>query len=116
MTPTASSQREAGQRSGQRHQGGDRGTVPAPSARPIRPVRLRSSRGQLPDTPAAACASHDPDLWFSDSPADTAQATALCQACPDRAPCLSGAAQRRETYGIWGGTNFASQPRREEAA
>jgi hypothetical protein len=116
MNRAGSNQREADRRSGQRYQARDRGTVPAPPVHPIRSVRLHSSRGRLPDTPAAACASHDPDLWFSDSPADIAQATALCHRCPDRSPCLSGAMQRRETHGIWGGINFAAQPHREEVA
>jgi hypothetical protein len=116
MTPAASKQSQAGRSSGERHQARDRDTAPAPQGRPIRPVRIHSSHGQLPDTPAAACASHDPGLWFSDSPADIAQATALCHRCPDRAPCLSGAIDRRETYGIWGGTHFTVQPREDEVA
>ena len=42
--------------------------IPAPPVRPARPVTLQFSRGQIPATPGAACTSHDPDLWFSDSP------------------------------------------------
>jgi hypothetical protein len=110
MIPAAGSQheaqREADRMSYQRQQARTRSGVPTPPVHPARPVRLQFSRGQVPGTPHAACAGHDPDLWFSDSPADIAQATAICQGCPDQSPCLSGAIERCETYGIWGATDF----------
>ena len=86
--------------------------TPAPRVRPARPVTLQFSRGHIPLTPAAACASHDPELWFSHFPQDIAQAKAICHGCAHRLSCLSGAMQRRETYGIWGGTDF--NPRHQE--
>jgi len=90
--------------------------IPAPPVRPARPVTLHFSRGQIPATPGAACTSHDPDLWFSHVPRDIAQAKALCRRCPDQAQCLAGAVQRRETYGIWGGTDLNPDHRQEDAA
>lgn len=63
---------------------------------PIEPIGGRSPRG-LP------CHVHDPDLWFSDSPADLERAKALCGTCPVRRECLAGALRRREPCGVWGG-------------
>jgi hypothetical protein len=120
MIPAEGSRREAkrqaDRRSYQRKQATTRGQVPMPQVRPLRPVRLRFSRGQVPATPGAACASRDPELWFSDSPQDIAQAKEICHRCPDRLPCLSGAIQRRETYGIWGGTDFNPDHRKGAVA
>ena len=90
--------------------------IPAPRIRPARPVTLQFSRGHIPPTPAAACARHDPDLWFSDHASDIAQAKAICHQCPDQAPCLTGAMQRRETHGIWGGTDLNPEHRQEAVA
>ena len=120
MTPAAGSrreaQREADRRSYQCRQARAPDDVPAPAVHPLRPVRIQFSRGQVPDTPRAACAGHDLEPWFSDSLADIAQAKAICQGCPDRRPCLSGAVERRETYGIWGGTDFNREHRQEDVA
>jgi hypothetical protein len=90
--------------------------IPAPRVRPARPVRLQFSRGQIPPAPRAACASHDPELWFSERASDIAQATAICQGCTDQAPCLAGALQRRETYGVWGGTDLNPGHHQEDVA
>jgi hypothetical protein len=108
--------RDADRRSCQRQQATARGQAPAPPASPVRPVRLQFSRGPIPDTAQAACASHDPELWFSDSPQDAAQAKAICHRCPERAPCLSGALRRRETYGIWGGTDVTAERQKKDVA
>lgn len=43
------------------------------------------------------------DLWFADLPADIESAKALCAPCPLRTACLSGALERREPWGVWGG-------------
>jgi WhiB family transcriptional regulator, redox-sensing transcriptional regulator len=95
---------------------GSRGEVPPPTVYPVRPVRLQFSQGHVPATPGAACAGHGPELWFSDSRGDIARAKAICQGCPDQLPCLSGAIERRETYGIWGGTDFNREHRQEDVA
>jgi len=104
--------READRGSCPRSQARTRGQVPEP---PARPVKLQFSRGQVPATPDAACPSHDPELWFSGSAQDIAQAKAICHGCPDQTRCLSGAIERRETYGIWGGTDFNPHHREDVA-
>jgi WhiB family redox-sensing transcriptional regulator len=52
------------------------------------------------------CRVYGADLWFAESPADVEQAKALCQHCPVRTPCLAGAMERREPWGVWGGQLF----------
>ena len=52
----------------------------------------------------AACRRADPDLFFSEAPADIAQAKAICAPCPVRATCLAAALTRWQPWGIWGGT------------
>ena len=49
------------------------------------------------------CQRENPELWFSEQPADLEQAKAHCRPCPVRESCLSGAVERREPYGVWGG-------------
>ena len=61
------------------------------------------------DEPVAAevpCQINDPELWFAESPADVEYAKSLCQACPVRQACLTGALERREPWGVWGGELF----------
>jgi len=66
--------------------------------------RLRAAaRGVHSDLP---CRTYDPDLWFSDSPADLELAKSLCAECPLRAECLAGAIERGEPWGVWGGEIF----------
>ncbi len=48
----------------------------------------------------------DPELFFAESPADVEYAKALCGDCPVRHSCLSGAIERREPWGVWGGELF----------
>ena len=52
------------------------------------------------------CRVNDPELWFAESPQDVEFAKALCIDCPVRDLCLSGAQQRREPWGVWGGQLF----------
>lgn len=49
----------------------------------------------------AACADHDPELFFDQ--ATIAAATAVCQECPVKAACLAYARQARLQEGVWGG-------------
>jgi len=58
--------------------------------------RLRSG-DELP------CQVHDPDLWFADTPAELEEAKALCRSCPAQLACLTGALERHEPAGVWGG-------------
>lgn len=46
------------------------------------------------------------DLFFSEQLDDIAAAKAFCRECPVREPCLAGALERREPWGVWGGELF----------
>jgi len=52
------------------------------------------------------CRVNDPELFFAESPSDVEYAKALCTDCPVQALCLSGALERREPWGVWGGELF----------
>src|ERR671938_1911508 len=52
------------------------------------------------------CRKFDPDLWFSDAPAQLELAKSLCGDCPLRVECLAGAVERSEPWGVWGGEIF----------
>jgi WhiB family redox-sensing transcriptional regulator len=52
------------------------------------------------------CRIAEADLWFADDPAELEQAKQLCRDCPARLMCLSGAIERREPWGVWGGEIF----------
>jgi WhiB family transcriptional regulator, redox-sensing transcriptional regulator len=47
--------------------------------------------------------TEDPELFFAESPQDVEQAKAMCRDCRARIACLSGALERREPWGVWGG-------------
>lgn len=53
------------------------------------------------------CRSFDPEVFFAESPEDVEYAKSLCVDCPARTACLSGAMERREPWGVWGGELFA---------
>lgn len=42
-------------------------------------------------------------LFFSDDDFELARAKAICRTCGLQETCLSGAIDREETYGVWGG-------------
>ncbi len=46
------------------------------------------------------------DLFFSDEIPSIRAAKAICATCPLATPCLAGAVQRREPWGVWGGELF----------
>ncbi len=52
------------------------------------------------------CRDYDAELWFAESPDDVEFAKSLCTGCPMRAACLSGALDRQEPWGVWGGQLF----------
>ena len=54
------------------------------------------------------CRSVDPEAFFAESPADVEWAKALCGGCPVREQCLTGALERREPWGVWGGELFVN--------
>ncbi len=64
------------------------------------------SAGSEPIGSLLPCRSFDPELFFAESPEDVEYAKSLCSACPLRAACLSGAVERREPWGVWGGELF----------
>jgi WhiB family transcriptional regulator, redox-sensing transcriptional regulator len=47
--------------------------------------------------------TQDPELFFAESPADLEQAKVMCRGCRARIACLTGALERREPWGVWGG-------------
>ena len=49
------------------------------------------------------CRVHDPELFFAESPEDVETAKAMCRGCEARLACLTGALERREPWGVWGG-------------
>ncbi len=61
------------------------------------PLECLFDDGELP------CRSNDPELFFAESPDDVEYAKSLCAECPLRRPCLAGALERREPWGVWGG-------------
>jgi WhiB family redox-sensing transcriptional regulator len=48
------------------------------------------------------------ELFFSEQLDDIARAKAICAGCPLADPCLEGAIDRREPWGVWGGQLFAN--------
>jgi WhiB family transcriptional regulator, redox-sensing transcriptional regulator len=46
------------------------------------------------------------EMFFSDQIPDIIRAKEICGTCPLVDPCLSGALQRREPWGVWGGQLF----------
>jgi hypothetical protein len=46
------------------------------------------------------------ELFFSDQIPDIIRAKGICASCPMVDPCLAGAMERREPWGVWGGQLF----------
>lgn len=51
----------------------------------------------------AACADHDPELFFGLTAEAVAEAVAVCQGCPVRERCGRWADDMGLIYGVWGG-------------
>jgi WhiB family transcriptional regulator, redox-sensing transcriptional regulator len=45
-------------------------------------------------------------LFFSEQIDDIRRAKQICELCPVQEPCLAGAIERREPWGVWGGQLF----------
>ena len=69
----------------------------------------------------------DPELFFAEARADVEAAKALCRECPVMIACFTGALERREPWGVWGGELFLrgqvvprkrprGRPRKDEVA
>jgi WhiB family transcriptional regulator, redox-sensing transcriptional regulator len=50
--------------------------------------------------------TEDPDLFFAESPQDVETAKVMCMDCAVRIACLTGALERQEPWGVWGGQLF----------
>jgi WhiB family redox-sensing transcriptional regulator len=74
---------------------------PAAAAAMASPVTMSGLRSAQ-DLPCM----DDPELFFAESPDDVECAKALCRGCPARIACLSGAVERSEPWGVWGGELF----------
>lgn len=66
-------------------------------------MERREVSARLDDIP---CRVDDADLWFAEKPEDVEFAKSLCGTCPMRPDCLSGAMERGEPWGVWGGELF----------
>ena len=86
------------------------GAVPAP--RPAGEARAAAEAMASPVTMPGLVSGQDlpcmddPELFFAESPEDVECAKALCRGCTARIACLSGAVERSEPWGVWGGELF----------
>ena len=78
---------------------------PPTASRPVGQALPVTQAPAVPTTAGLPCAD-EPDLFFAESPADVETAKALCRGCAIRIACFSGAAARREPWGVWGGELF----------
>ncbi len=69
-------------------------------------VSSMESADALDNACVLPCHRGNPDLWFAESPADLERAKQLCAPCPIREACLTGALERGEPWGVWGGEIF----------
>jgi WhiB family transcriptional regulator, redox-sensing transcriptional regulator len=60
-------------------------------------------RSRMPDIELDLPCRIAPDLFFAEKPEQIRQARTLCWGCPARDSCLTGALQRGEPWGVWGG-------------
>ncbi|WP_158171248.1 WhiB family transcriptional regulator [Rhodococcus sp. JT-3] len=58
------------------------------------------------DSAEVQCRSSDPDLWFSSVRSELLTAIAWCRKCSRFHQCLTGALDRQEVAGIWGGRHI----------
>ena len=65
-------------------------------------VAVADSATELPVGLDLPC-TEDPELFFAESPEDVETAKAMCRGCQARLACLTGALERREPWGVWGG-------------
>lgn len=58
---------------------------------------------RLPWVDYAVCSQTDPEVFFPEKGASTADAKAVCRRCPVRTECLEAALARGERFGVYGG-------------
>jgi WhiB family transcriptional regulator, redox-sensing transcriptional regulator len=78
---------------------------PPVTSRPVGQA-LSGTQARAAQTAADLPCMDEPDLFFAESPADVETAKALCRGCASRIACFSGAIERREPWGVWGGELF----------
>ncbi len=78
---------------------------PPVTSRPVGQALPGTRMPVVPNARGLPC-MEDPDLFFAESPADVEAAKALCRGCAIRIACFSGAMERREPWGVWGGELF----------
>ena len=78
---------------------------PPMASRPVGQALPGTGPLAVPSAAGLPCAD-EPDLFFAESPADVETAKALCRGCAIRIACFSGALERREPWGVWGGELF----------
>ena len=64
----------------------------------VEPVAVRAPKPRCAD--GHGTLTH---LFFSDTPLDIARAKAICSKCSLAPDCVSGAIERAEPWGVWGG-------------
>jgi WhiB family transcriptional regulator, redox-sensing transcriptional regulator len=79
-----------------------------PAALPVGGIPVAGIPATLAGVPSARTlpCTEDPDLFFAESPGDVEIAKDMCRDCPARLACLTGALERREPWGVWGGQLF----------
>jgi WhiB family redox-sensing transcriptional regulator len=57
------------------------------------------------------CSETDPDIFFPEKGEHTSSHAAkrVCASCPLVVPCLTGALERNEEFGIWGGSSYKNR-------
>ncbi len=63
-------------------------------------------RASWEDDAACRSVADAADLFFSEDIGEIAAAKRVCAECTVLAPCLEGALDRREPWGVWGGQLF----------
>lgn len=66
-------------------------------------MSLQEQRAQESWKQLANCVGRDPDLFFPERGAHTAEAKRVCHECVVREQCLEYALDNGEKFGIWGG-------------
>ena len=79
--------------------------VPEQAGPPVETRVMLPVPGAPAGRPALPC-MRDPDLFFAESPEDVETAKAMCRGCTARIACLTGALERQEPWGVWGGELF----------
>ena len=84
---------------------------PDQTTAPVRPTSQSPSSSPAEDTWWAHARCNDgsgrlAEMFFSEELQDIARAKHICATCPALIPCLEGALERREPWGVWGGQLF----------